>query len=115
MTKQEIETMGAEILANDPSALMKMIDTKSKMQAVFTNQMTTSEAMEAVRNVKNQNVISKIYKLGALEMQKTVKSNKNYYITSLVIGTILKEIYEDQRYITADSLYSIINNIKKYE
>lgn len=113
MTKQEIQRIGANIMANDSSAIMGMIDIKSKMQQTFINQLSSTESIEMIRNEKNQNVINKLYKLGALEIQKTGSSDENYYITSLVIGTILKEIYEDQSYVSVDSLYTIINNIKR--
>lgn len=115
MTKQEIERLGDDIIANDSSVIGELPKIKSKMQQLFINQLSTSEAIEMAKNVRNQDVFNKLYKLGAVEIQKSEKSNKDYYITSLVAGTILKEIYEDQNFVSVDSLYTIISKMKEYE
>lgn len=115
MTKQEIERLGADIIANDSSAIIEMKEEKSKMQQALINQLSTSEVVEMLQNTQNKNVINKLYQLGAQEINKKGRNDKNYYITSQVVGTILKELYEDQNFVSVDSLYTIISKIKEYE
>lgn len=62
-------------------------------------------------NVRNQNTIDKLYKLGSQILQTMDKNNKNICCVGLVIATILKEIFEDTTFVSNNSLYEIISKL----
>lgn len=112
MTKAEVERMGSFILQSDPTAMQSMISLKQQMQQEFINQLSASESMEIALNTRNQSTINKLYSVGNKSLQRTNKSDKDIYITGLVVATILKELFEDVSFVSNENLTNVISRIQ---
>ena len=106
MTVTELKEI-ATIWFATPEAIQLTIEQKSSMQVELVEQSTTQESWDVLANEFNQGLYNKLIKIGQCRVNMIGCTDLNKYCIAMAVGTILKELFEDNTFATAEKLLEI--------
>ena len=81
------------------------------MQKILIDQITNSELLDVQRNNVNQSIVEKMFVIASSNLRLIGKTNENAYCIAMAAGTILKELFEDQSFVTSNGIMIIVNKL----
>lgn len=108
MTADEIIRIGHVVMANS-QGLQPIFQLKKNIQGILVSQIPNSEAMDVANGRFSKAIYDRLIRIGKCELQKIGYTDMNMYCTTMAIGTILKELFEDDSFATSKKLSEISN------
>jgi len=110
MTIENIKQLELSVFQN-PNMFQLIVKEKSSMQKILIEGLSNTELLDVQKSTINQSIVDKMIKIAANHVAVIGASKENSYCIAMAAGTILKELFEDQSFVTSSGIMKIMDEI----
>lgn len=100
------------VLRYNPVGFTNAIKAKKQIQECMLQYVTEAERSMLAKNIVAETLVEKVKNSGKYHLNQSLKTTQDIFIIAMAIGTILKELdNENEKYVSYQSIANIMNEL----